>query len=136
LSVLRYRGVAAGIAAVTLVMACYAAFLVTLTLHLQSSLHFSPLDAGLVFAAYAIGFGITSMTWPSVGTRRGDALPFAGALVLASGLFALGIVAAGGSWPIALTTVLLFAAAPATPQHSARWPTGSRLSSTPRKKAT
>ena len=43
LDILKLPGVAAGIGAVALVMACYAGLLVSLTLHLQESLGFSPL---------------------------------------------------------------------------------------------
>ena len=43
LDVLKLPGVAAGVGAVGLVMACYTGFLVSLTLHLQGDLGFSPL---------------------------------------------------------------------------------------------
>src|SRR5215211_4713450 len=71
LDVLRIRGVAAGVGAVLLVMACYAGFLLALTLHLQEFLHFTPLRAGLTFAAYAGGFAVASLTWThACPTRR------------------------------------------------------------------
>jgi MFS family permease len=78
LDVLMLPGVAAGIGAVALVMACYAGFLVSLTLHLQESLGFSPLAAGLIFAAYASGFATASLTWTRASATVRDRLPIAG----------------------------------------------------------
>jgi len=108
LDVLKVPGVAAGIAVVTLVMACYAGFLISLTLHLQDSLGFSPLRAGLTFAAYASGFATISLTWTRAGARMRERLPVAGPLAMGTALLGVGLVAAGGRWPIALTTPLLF----------------------------
>ena len=101
-------GVAAGVAAVTLVMACYAGFLITLTLHLQDGLGFSPLRAGLTFAAYASGFAAVSLTWTRAPAGWRERLPVAGPLVMGTALLGVGAVAAGGAWPVALTTALLF----------------------------
>src|SRR5439155_24153439 len=63
LDVLAAPGVAAGAAAVLLVMAAYAGFLLSLALHLQNGLGFSALHAGLVFAEYACGFAAASLAW-------------------------------------------------------------------------
>jgi MFS family permease len=101
-------GVAAGVGAITLIMACYAGFLISLTLHLQEGLGFSPLHAGLTFAAYASGFGTFSLAWTRAGERWRERLPVAGALAMGAALLGIGFVAAGGGWPIALTTALLF----------------------------
>lgn len=46
LVVMTRPGIAAGVVAIAVLMACYAGFLVSLTLHLQSGLGFSPLVAG------------------------------------------------------------------------------------------
>jgi MFS family permease len=107
LDVLKLPGVAAGVGAVALVMACYTGFLVSLTLHLQGDLGFSPLQAGLIFAAYASGFATASLTWPRTGTTLRDRLPVAGPLVMAAVLLAVGLIARGGAWPVALMTPLL-----------------------------
>jgi predicted MFS family arabinose efflux permease len=107
LEVLRLPGVAAGVGAVALVMACYAGFLVSLTLHLQGGLGFSPLEAGLIFAAYATGFAATSLTWTRAGATLRDRLPVAGPVAMAAALLAVGVVARGGGWPVALMTPLL-----------------------------
>jgi MFS family permease len=108
LTVLVLPGVAAGVAAVMLVMACYAGFLISLTLHLQDGLGFSPLHAGLTFAVYAAGFGTASLTWSRLRRAVADPMPVLGPLLMASALLALGVIAAGGRWPAALIAPLLF----------------------------
>jgi predicted MFS family arabinose efflux permease len=110
LGVLRRPGVTAGIAAVTIVMACYAGFLVSVTLHLQSSLGFSALEAGLIFAAYAVGFAVTSLAWTRAARVLSDRLPVIGPLVTAAALLSIGLLAGGGGWPLGLTTGFLFCA--------------------------
>jgi MFS family permease len=109
LDVLALPGVGAGVVAVMLVMGCYSGFLISLTLHLQAGLGFSPLHAGLVFAAYASGFATASLTWTRASERARDRLPVAGPLVMGAALLAVGLVAARGGWPPALTIPLLFA---------------------------
>jgi MFS family permease len=107
LDVLKLPGVGAGIGAVALVMACYAGFLVSLTLHLQEGLGFSALEAGLIFAVYATGFAVASLTWTRMGTRLRHRLPVAAPFAMATALFGIGLIAARGGWPIALMTPLL-----------------------------
>jgi MFS family permease len=107
LDILELPGVAAGFSAVVLVMACYAGFLVSLTLHLQEGIGFSPLKAGLIFAAYATGFAIASLTWTRASATVRDRLPVVGPLVMATALLAVGLIARGGHWPVALMTPLL-----------------------------
>lgn len=107
--VLALPGVATGVAAVALVMGSYAGFLLSLTLHLQNGLGFTPLQAGLVFAAYAAGFAAASLTWTRAGAAARDRLPVLGPLAMAAALLGVGLTAAGGAWPAALTTPLLFA---------------------------
>jgi MFS family permease len=110
LGVMRRPGIAAGVVAVTVVMACYAGFLVALTLHLQTGLHFSPLVTGLIFTAYATGFAVASLTWTRARAALRARLPTIGPLVMGIALFAVGAVAAGGGWPAAITSPLLFCA--------------------------
>lgn len=110
LGVMRRPGIAAGVAAVTLVMAGYAGFLVALTLHLQTGLHFSPLVTGLIFTAYAAGFAVASLTWTRARAPTQARLPTLGPLAMGVGLVAVGAVGAGGGWPAAVTTPLLFCA--------------------------
>jgi len=112
LDVLKLPGIAAGVGALALVMACYAGFLVSLTLHLQGSLGFSPFKAGLIFAAYASGFAAASLTWTGAGPTTRDRLPIAGPLMMATSLLLVGLIARRGGWPVALMTPpLLFGGA-------------------------
>jgi MFS family permease len=108
LSVLARPGVAPGVVAITLVMACYAGFLVSLTLHLQNGLRFSSLHAGLTFFIYAAGFGTASRTWTHARPHLMDSLPVVGPLVMGVALLVIGLIAAGGSWSPVLTAPLLF----------------------------
>ncbi len=110
LALLRTPRVAAGATAVLLVMSCYAGFLVSLTLHLQGGLGFSPLHAGATFAIYAAGFATASLTWTRTGPETRTRLPVLGPLVMGTALLGIGLVAGGRDWAPALTTPLLFAA--------------------------
>lgn len=110
LAVVRLPGVAAGIAAVALIMGAYAGFLLSVTLHLQQALGFSPLRAGVTFAAYATGFAVASLSWSRTAPRVRRRLPVAGPLVMGAALAGIGAVAHGGAWPVAATTALLFVA--------------------------
>jgi predicted MFS family arabinose efflux permease len=110
LGVLRLPRVAPGVLAVLLIMSCYSGLVLSLTLHLQSGLGFSPLEAGLIFAAYATGFATASLTWTRAPAGTRERLPVFGPLAMAVAIVAVGLIAAGGAWPLALTTPLLFVA--------------------------
>jgi hypothetical protein len=111
LRLLDLPGVAAGVLAVLLIMACYAGFLITLTLFLQGEpLVFSPLHAGATFAVYASGFAAASLTWTRMPASHHDGLPVAGPLLMGVALLSLGLASADGHWAPAVTTPLLFAA--------------------------
>jgi MFS family permease len=109
LDVLRLPGVAAGGAAVLLVMGAYAGFLLSVTLHLQDALGFGPLHAGLIFATYASGFAAASLTWTRLGAAARDRLPVLGPLAMGAALLGVGLIARDDSWAHAATTPLLFA---------------------------
>jgi MFS family permease len=109
LDLLRLPSVAAGVTAVLLVMGCYEGFLLSLTLHLQDALGFSALHAGLTFAAYASGFAAVSLTWTRARASTRDRLPVLGPPAMAVALLGVGLIAAHGGWPVALTTPLLVA---------------------------
>jgi hypothetical protein len=85
------------------------------TLHLQESLGFSSLEAGLIFAAYASGFATASLTWTRATAMMRDRLPLAGPPVIATAFLAVGLIAGGGHWPVALMTPLLFVGGTALP---------------------
>jgi MFS family permease len=107
LDVLRLPGVTAAIASVALMMACYAGFLVSLTLHLQEGLGFSARASGLIFAAYASGFAAASLTWTRASATVRNRLPIAGPLLMAAALLAVALIARSGRWPVLLMTPLL-----------------------------
>ena len=109
LGMLRLPGIAAGVAAVMVVMGSYAGFLLSLTLYLQDELGFSPLRAGLTFAAYAAGFATASLTWTRLHGRVRAALPIVGPPLMAAGILGIGVAADGRSWPVGATTLLLAA---------------------------
>jgi MFS family permease len=103
-------GVAAGVASVLLITACYAGFLLSLTLHLQGALGFSALHAGLIFAIYASGFATASLTWTRAREPARARLPIIGPLVMGTALLAVVLIARRGGWPTAASAPLLFAA--------------------------
>lgn len=86
LEALRPREVRFGLTSCCIVMGCYTVFLLTLTMHLQSHLGFTPLQAGLAFVPYAIGFGILSLTWNSYPQSIQRRLPIIGPVMFAVGV--------------------------------------------------
>jgi MFS family permease len=130
LAVLRLPGVAAGVGAVLLIMGCYSGFLISLTLHLQEGLGLGPLHAGLIFAVYAAGFATASLSWTRAGRTLRDRLPVLGPLAMGGALLAVGLAASADGWPVALATLLLFAAGAG---HACGFsPLASRLTTTVR----
>lgn len=110
LRLLTLPGIAAGVLAVLLIMACYSGFLIALTLYLQGEPPgFSPLQAGATFAIYAGGFATASLTWSRFPPAYRDRLPVLGPLVMGSALLAVGLLTDHGRWDAALTAPLLFA---------------------------
>jgi predicted MFS family arabinose efflux permease len=109
LAVLRPRGVKPGLAACWIIMGCYTGFLLTLTVHLQSGLGFSPLEAGLAFVPYAVGFGLLSLTWNRFPEVVRNALPIAGPIAFAAGASLL-VSGASDDWPGAASIPLLLLA--------------------------
>src|SRR4051812_39583362 len=110
LRVLLAPGVAAGVAAVLIVMGVYAGFLLSLMLHLQNGLGFTPLQAGLTFAAYASGFAAASLAWTRAGAALRGRLPVLGPAAMGAALAAIGLLARHGAWPVAATTPVLICA--------------------------
>ncbi|WP_231618684.1 MFS transporter [Nonomuraea sp. SBT364] len=111
LAALRPAGVRPGLAACWIVMGCYTVFLLTLTLHLQSALGFTPLAAGLAFVPYALGFGTLSLTWSRYPAGLRAALPIAGPLGFAAGAGLL-VLSQRFQWhPLATVPLLALAGA-------------------------
>jgi hypothetical protein len=107
--VLRYPGVVAGVTAVLLVMAAYAGFLVSLTLHLQDGLGYSALRSGSTFALYAAGFATASLTWPRARATLRRWLPVLGPAVMGLALLGVAAVAEQGGWRLVVVAPVLFA---------------------------
>ncbi|MGV9349272.1 MFS transporter [Streptomyces spiralis] len=109
LAVLRPKGVKPGLAACWIIGGCYTAFLLTLTLHLQSALGRSPLQAGLTFVPYTLGFGMLSLSWNHYPHRLRRFLPIAGPIAFATGA-ALLVLLHRGHWHSLGAVPLLFLA--------------------------
>jgi MFS family permease len=76
-----------------LALACaQASFFVYLALYLQEGRGLSPLDAGLVFTAVAVGYVAASGPAPALVERYGRAVVAAGGVFLAAGLGTLAVV--------------------------------------------
>jgi predicted MFS family arabinose efflux permease len=110
LSLFDEPGVRAGVSVVLIVMACYSGILVSLTLYLQGVMGFSPLHAGLVFAVYAVGFALASLSWTRTSEAVRGHLPVVGPIVMGAALLAVGLGSGGGAWPAVPMAMLLFSA--------------------------
>ncbi|GAA3222323.1 MFS transporter [Nonomuraea helvata] len=111
LAAVRPEGVKPGLVACWIIMGCYTAFLFTLTLHLQSTLRFSPLQAGLAFVPYAVGFGTLSLTWNRYPRRLQNALPVMGPIMFATGAVLLVLLHRDQWHPYGSVPLLLLAGA-------------------------
>lgn len=109
LAVLKPKQVRLGLIACCLVMGGYTVFLLTLTLHLQTQLAFSPLRAGLTFVPYAVGFGTLSLCWSSYPERLQRALPIVGPLACGTALLLVVALLRAGL-PAGYSVPLLFLA--------------------------
>ncbi|WP_433428279.1 MFS transporter [Nonomuraea sp. CA-141351] len=107
----RPNGVKPGLVACWIIMGCYTVFLFILTLHLQSTLGFSPLQAGLAFVPYAIGFGMLSLSWNRYPRRLQNALPVAGPIAFAVGAVLLVLLYRDQWHPYGTVPLLLLAGA-------------------------
>jgi predicted MFS family arabinose efflux permease len=71
LMLLRQRRISAGLFTLMLSGSLFAAMLFLLTFYLQTILHLTPLQAGLVFMATSISFILASLISPTVATHLG-----------------------------------------------------------------
>lgn len=71
LVLLRHRRFSVGLLTITLAAALFAAMLFLLTFYLQTILHLTPLQAGLVFLAASLSFILASLISPAVASRLG-----------------------------------------------------------------
>lgn len=111
LAALRPGGVKPGLAACCIIMGCYTVFLLVLTLHLQGTLGYSPLQAGLAFVPFALGFGLLSLTWNRYPRRLQSALPVVGPIVFAVGASLLVLISRDEWRPFGSMPLLLLAGA-------------------------
>lgn len=109
LAALRPTEVRLGMVSCCVVMGCYTAFLLTLTVYLQSERGLTPLEAGLAFVPYAAGFGTLSLTWTSYSHVLQRVLPIVGPLGYAAGVV-LVVLVARDRWDPVICTALLLAA--------------------------
>ncbi|MFI6599099.1 MFS transporter [Nonomuraea sp. NPDC050536] len=107
----RPSGVKPGLVACWTIMGCYTVFLLTLTLHLQTALGYSPLRAGLAFVPYALGFGALSLSWNRYLQWLQRALPIAGPIAFAVGASLLVLFCRDQWQPVVATPLLLLAGA-------------------------
>jgi EmrB/QacA subfamily drug resistance transporter len=77
-------------------MACFASYMFTLALLLQTGLRLDAFRAGLAFAPAGVAFSVSALLAPRLVRRYGPAVTVAGAAVAALGLAALGSIAAAG----------------------------------------
>jgi predicted MFS family arabinose efflux permease len=104
--VLRRPGVVPGLLSACLLNFAYAGLLFILTLHLQQGMGFSPIEAGLSFVPYPVGFATASLLWSRLNTRLHLLLPMLGPLLFAAGSGAL-IATAQGGWPVVPVSIML-----------------------------
>ncbi|MCW6009314.1 MFS transporter [Micromonospora sp. CPCC 205371] len=109
LGLLTARPVRLGLTACCAVMGSYAAFLFTLTLHLQDRLGFTALQAGLAFVPYATGFAVCSLLAARLPSAARAVMPVAGPLAFALAAAALWLVGRYG-WPVLAASALLLVA--------------------------
>ncbi|MEV3853661.1 MFS transporter [Streptomyces sp. NPDC050095] len=94
----RNRGFALGVPAAALFMAAYAGYLLTLAVHLQTGLGYSPLRSALTFTPGAVGFFLTSLAAPRIVPLLGKHVLTFGMVTAALGLLgAAATVAAAGA---------------------------------------
>jgi MFS family permease len=102
-------GVKAALLACMLIMGGYFAFVLVLTLDLQTGHGFSALGAAVAFVPYSAGFATASLTWARLPAPARRWLPMAGPLAFAAGALGIGLLA-GHGWPALATSPLLFLA--------------------------
>ena len=104
------KGIRPGLMVVLIGFIGYGGWLFTVALYLQSGLGLTAFTSGLVFTAYALGFGISNLTWsrlPAPLLRRAPAVALA---VLATASVVLAVVVSTRHWdPVWIPLLLFFA---------------------------
>jgi MFS family permease len=95
--VVRAPGLVPALVANFVSMAGYGGFLITMALHLQAGLGYSPLRAGLCFVVGSVCFGTTSLNWRRVPARWHRAMIPAGLTVATVGFAVLALAVHDGN---------------------------------------
>jgi MFS family permease len=106
LRAMRPKGVKPGILALCLLNFAFGGILFPLTLHLQTALHYEPIQAGLMFIPYPVGFATVSLTWTKYAQKWQDRLPIIGLIIFSLTCAALAYTVRIG-WPVPLAAVFL-----------------------------
>jgi EmrB/QacA subfamily drug resistance transporter len=100
--VLRAPGMLPALGAIFVAMAVYGGYLLSVALHLQSGLGYSPLHAGLTFVPVGLCFGFASLNWRRVPARLHRRMIPTGLLLGGVSLALLSVSVRDGSGPDAL----------------------------------
>lgn len=103
-------GIRPGLLVVAIGFIGYGGWLFAIALYLQSGLGYSPLFSGLMFTAYAFGFGIANVKWSVLPPTLLRWTPVTALVLMASANFLFGLTVAGAGWIAALMVPLLFLA--------------------------
>jgi MFS family permease len=126
-------GVKAGLLVVFIGFVGYGGFLFAMALYVQSGLGFSPIGSGLVFTAYAAGFGTSNLLWSKLPAPILRWTPTAALTAMAAADILFGIAAIRWEWkPEVMLPLMLIAGAghgfsfgPVVNQMAARIPPAS-----------
>lgn len=111
LTILRVRGLVAADLTQLIAFAGFFSMFFYLTLYMQETLHYSPLQAGIAFLPTAVGFGIAGGLASQLVTRIGTRpVVVTGCLVAATGLYLVSRVPLQGSYVNDLLPGLLLVA--------------------------
>ncbi len=109
LRALRPRGARPGILALCLLNFSFAGILFPLTLHLQTALGYAPIQAGLMFIPYPVGFAVVSLTWTRLPQPWHARLPVIGLVLFAAAAATLLAIVHTG-WSVGPAAVVLLVA--------------------------
>lgn len=103
-------GIKAGLFVVFIGFAGYGGLLFAMALYLQLGLGFSPIGSGLVFTAYAVGFGTANLNWSKLPPPLLRWTPAAALVAMAAALLVFGLVDLRTGWTPAIMLPLLLIA--------------------------
>ncbi|MEQ8967434.1 MAG: MFS transporter [Azospirillaceae bacterium] len=103
-------GIRAGLAVVVIGFVGYGGWLFCAALYIQTGLGYSAAISGLVFAAYAAGFGIANLKWSKLPPRLLTWTPAAACAAMAAANLAFAAIALSAGWVGWAMVPLLFLA--------------------------